>query len=105
MFGQKMTDDQLKKRTEEVLKEANRVVLEAQKALQRTEDYFTSNDLSPQKLRSYLADQYAPSDLEEFDGMVDRIMDEVRLEAERSIEQEKVKSTSAITKKRFKGLI
>jgi hypothetical protein len=32
-------------------------------------------------------------------------MEEVRLEAERSIEQEKVKSTSSITKKRFKGLV
>lgn len=100
-----MTNDELKKRTEEVLKEANRVVLEAKKALQRTEDYFTSNDLSPEKLRNYLADQYEPSDLEEFDGMVDRIMEEVRLEAERSIEQEKVKNTSSITKKRFKGLV
>ena len=100
-----MNNDELKKRTEEVLKEANRVVLEAQKALQRTEDYFTSNDLSPEKLRNYLAEQYDPTDLEEFDGMVDRIMDEVRLEAERSMELEKVNSSSSITKKRFKGLV
>lgn len=100
-----MTDDELKKKTEQVLREANKAVLEAQKALQRTEDYFAENDLSPEKLRNYLADQYEPTDLEEFDGMVDRIMDEVRLEAERSIELEKVKSTSSITKKRFKGLV
>ncbi len=100
-----MTDDDLKKRTEQVLKEANQAVLEAQKALQRTEDYFAANDLSPEKLRNYLADQYDPIDLEEFDGMVDRIMDEVRLESEHALEQEKVKSTSSITKKRFKGLI
>lgn len=100
-----MTDDELKKRTQKVLKEANQAVLEAQKALQRTEDYFAANDLSPEKLRNYLADQYGPIDLEEFDGMVDRIMDEVRQEAERALEQEKVKSTSSITKKRFKGLI
>lgn len=100
-----MTDDELKKQTEQVLKEANRVVLEAKKALQRTENYFTENDLSPEKLRNYLADQYDPIDLEEFDGMVERIMDEVRLDAERAFEQEKVKSTSSITKKRFKSLI
>jgi hypothetical protein len=100
-----MTNDELKIRTEQVLKEANRVVLEAQKALQRTENYFAENDLSPEKLRNYLADQYDPIDLEEFDGMVDRIMNEVRLESERALEQEKVKSTSSITKKRFKGLI
>jgi hypothetical protein len=100
-----MTNDELKKRTEEVLKEANKAVLEAQKALQRTENYFIENDLSTEKLKNYLADQYEPIDLEEFDGMVERIMEEVRLEAERSIEQEKVKSTSSITKKRFKGLI
>jgi hypothetical protein len=100
-----MIDDDLKKKTEQVLREANKAVLEAQKALQRTEDYFTANDLSPEKLRNYLADQYEPTDLEEFDGMVDRIMNEVRLESERALEQEKVKSTSSITKKRFKGLI
>jgi hypothetical protein len=100
-----MTDDELKKRTEQVLKEANKAVLEAQKALQRTENYFSENDLSPEKLKNYLADQYEPIDLEEFDGMVERIMQDVRLEAERSIEQEKVKSTSSITKKRFKGLV
>jgi hypothetical protein len=100
-----MTDDELKKRTEQVLKEANKAVLEAQKALQRTENYFSENDLSPEKLKNYLADQYDSIDLEEFDGMVERIMQDVRQEAERSIEQEKVKSTSSITKKRFKGLI
>jgi len=100
-----MTDDELKKRTEKVLKEANQAVQEAQKALQRTENYFIENDLSPEKLRKYLAEQYEPIDLEEFDGMVDRIMDEVRQEAGRALEQEKVKSTSSITKKRFKGLI
>ncbi len=100
-----MTDDELKKRTEQVLKEANKAVLEAQKALQRTENYFSENDLSPEKLKNYLADQYEPIDLEEFDGMVERIMQDVRLEAERSIEQEKIKSTSSITKKRFKGLV
>ena len=100
-----MTDDELKKRTEQVLKEANKAVLEAQKALQRTENYFSENDLSPEKLKNYLADQYEPIDLEEFDGMVERIMQDVRLEAERSIELEKVKSTSSITKKRFKGLV
>lgn len=100
-----MTDDELKKRTEQVLKEANKAVLEAQKALQRTENYFSENDLSPEKLKNYLADQYDSIDLEEFDGMVERIMQDVRQEAERSIEQEKVKSTSSITKKRFKGLV
>ncbi len=100
-----MTDDELKKRTEQVLKEANKAVMEAQKALQRTENYFSENDLSPEKLKNYLADQYEPIDLEEFDGMVERIMQDVRLEAERSIEQEKIKSTSSITKKRFKGLV
>lgn len=100
-----MTDDELKKRTEQVLKEANKAVLEAQKALQRTENYFSENDLSPEKLKNYLADQYEPIDLEEFDGMVERIMQDVRQEAERAIEQEKVKSTSSITKKRFKGLV
>jgi hypothetical protein len=100
-----MKDDELKKRTEQVLKEANKAVLEAQKALQRTENYFSENDLSPEKLKNYLADQYDSIDLEEFDGMVERIMQDVRQEAERSIEQEKVKSTSSITKKRFKGLV
>jgi len=100
-----MNDDELKKRTEQVLKEANKAVQEAQKALQRTENYFSENDLSPEKLKNYLADQYESIDLEEFDGMVERIMQDVRLEAERSIEQEKVKSTSSITKKRFKGLV
>jgi hypothetical protein len=100
-----MNDDELKKRTEQVLKEANNAVLEAQKALQRKEDYFSANDLSPEKLRNYLVDQCESIDLEEFDGMVNRIMDEVRQEAERTLEQEKVKSTSSITKKRFKSLI
>lgn len=100
-----MNDEDLKKQTAEVLKEANRVVMEAQKALQRTQNYFDENNLSPEILRDYLTDYYDPNDLAEFDGMVNRIIEDVRQESERILDQDKAKKTSPITKKRFDKLI
>jgi hypothetical protein len=100
-----MNDDDLKKRTAKVLAESKRVVMEAQKALQRTQNYFDENNLSPEILRNYLADNYQPDDLAEFDGMVNRIIEEIRQESERTLDQEKAKNTASITKKRFSKLI
>lgn len=100
-----MDEEALKIRTEAVAQEAKRVIAEAEKALKRTEDYFSEHGFTPEKLMAYLAKHGGESTQRELENTVERTMREARNDAQRAIEAAKVQHAVKSVRRRIRSLI
>jgi ElaB/YqjD/DUF883 family membrane-anchored ribosome-binding protein len=100
-----MDEEALKKKSEAVVREARRVIAEAEKALKRTDDYFAEHGLTPEKLMLYLDKQDGNSSRRELDNAVERTMREAREDAQRAIESARVQHAVKSVRRRIRSLV
>lgn len=100
-----MDYEESKKKTEQVLLEAKRVINEANLALQRTDKYFLENNFDTEKLMKYVLETGGPSAVREIDLMVERTLHEMHEEANRAIEISRLQNAAPTARKKFRKLI
>ncbi len=100
-----MNDEALKKRTEAVTQEARRVIAEAEKALKRTNDYFSEHGFTSEKLMAYLDKHGGENARRELENTVERTMRDARNEAQRAIEGARVQHAVKSVRRRIRSLI
>lgn len=100
-----MDDEALKKRTEAVTQEARRVIAEAEKALKRTENYFSEHGFTPEKLMAYLDKHGGENARRELENTVERTIREARNDALRAIEAARVQQAVKSVRRRIRTLI
>ena len=100
-----MNFDEQKKKTDEILLEAKRVINEANMALKRTEDFFNENNINTDKLIKYVLDTGGPEAVRELDLMVERTLREMNEEANRNVEIAKLQNSVPSARKKFRKLI
>lgn len=100
-----MDFDEQKKRTDEILLEAKRVINEANMALKRTEDYFAENNINTNKLIKYVLDTGGPEAVRELDLMVERTLREMNEEANRAVEISRLQNSVPSARKKFRKII
>ena len=100
-----MDFEENRKKTEQVLLEAKRVINEANLALQRTDKYFLENNIDTDKLMKYVLDTGGPDAVREIDLMVERTLREMQEEANRAVEVLKLQNAVPTARKKFRRLI
>ena len=100
-----MDEEALRNKSESVMREAKRVIAEAEKALKRTDDYFAEHGLSPEKLLLYLEKNAGEGSRRELDNAVERTMREARDDARRAIEAAKVHQVMKSVRRRIRSLV
>jgi hypothetical protein len=100
-----MDFDEHKKKTDQVLLEAKRVINEANIALKRTEDYFFENNIDTNKIMKYVLDTGGPEAVRELELMVERTLREMQEEANRAVEISRLQNSVPSARKKFRKLI
>lgn len=100
-----MDEETLKKKSETAVREAKRVIAEAEKALKRTEDYFLEHRLTTEKLMLYLEKHGGENSRRELDNAVERTMREAREDAQRTIEAARVQHAVKSVRRRIRSLV
>ena len=100
-----MDFDEHKKKTDQALLEAKRVINEANMALKRTEDFFSENNIDTNKILKYVLDTGGPEAVRELDLMVERTLQEMQEEANRAVEISRLQNSVPTARKKFRKLI
>jgi hypothetical protein len=100
-----MDFDEHKKKTDQALLEAKRVINEANLALKRTEDFFSENNIDTNKILKYVLDTGGPEAVRELDLMVERTLQEMQEEANRAVEISRLQNSVPTARKKFRKLI
>lgn len=100
-----MDFDEHKKKTDQALLEAKRVINEANMALKRTEDFFAKNNIDTNKILKYVLETGGPEAVRELDLMVERTLQEMQEEANRAVEISRLQNSVPTARKKFRKLI
>ena len=100
-----MTEKEIKKNTDQILRNAQKVIWEAEKAISRTECFMKENNLTQEKLENYIDNHINSESQREFDGMVRRLIEEARAEAVFFSPAKNLNSVDKKFNKKFKKMI
>ena len=100
-----MDFEEHKKKTQQVVAASRKVIAEAENALKRTERYLAEHNINADMLMNYLKNSVGPNVQKEIDLSVERMMREVREEADRAIaESRQIRAVQPAIRK-FRTLI
>ena len=100
-----MDDEEFLKKSEQAIRESLKVVAQAEKALQRTEEFFREKGISPEQMKEYLRRHGNPEIQREIDMMVEQTMRQVREEADQAVRDSLKNAVAPPSKRRFRTMI
>lgn len=100
-----MYDDESRRKTEAVMREAKQAIANAEQALSRTDAYFAQYSLTPEKLMAFLQAKSGPNALRELENTVERTLREARAEARQAVEAAQVQQAVKSVRRRIRSLI
>ncbi len=100
-----MDDEEFLRKSAQAIRESLKVVAQAEKALQRTEEFFREKGISPEEMKDYLRHHGNPEIQREIDMMVEQTMRQVREEADQAVRESQKNAVAPPSKRRFRTMI